>query len=308
MVRERQHWQALDTKLNKIFRLLNGRQVILWGYGQSGRFLEHIFRKRNRNLDYIIDNYKEYPSQLRIYTTSILQELDSRNCFIICAFPENEESRNILLEYGYEEYVSYIYLHKELCENDGRKISYYDWLEYFYGVDIVGAEHVEEGDNLFYSYGNDYSLMDVLDNFYFTKEDSIFDFGCGKGGPMIMFYDRGIGHVGGVEFSKDLCNIARDNLEKCSVTDYRLWNDNALNIKEELDSYNFFYMYNPFVGETFRGVIKNLEDSYLRNKRKMCLIYSGVTHHKDVIHNGYFRLAKRINNDYWNKYTNIYLI
>ena len=46
-------WQALDVKLNEIFRMLNGRQVILWGYGQSGCFLEHIFRKKNRNIDYI---------------------------------------------------------------------------------------------------------------------------------------------------------------------------------------------------------------------------------------------------------------
>ncbi len=57
-MRERQLWQMLDTELDKIFQLLNGRQAILWGHGQSGRFLEHIFRRRNRNWDYIIDNYK----------------------------------------------------------------------------------------------------------------------------------------------------------------------------------------------------------------------------------------------------------
>jgi len=308
MMKERHCWQALDAKLNRVFRMLNGRQVILWGYGQSGRFLEHVFRRKNRHFDYIIDNYQEYPSKLNVYTSSILQELDNRNCFIICAFPESDECRSILAEYGYEEYVSYINLNKELCGNDGRKISYYDWLEYYYGLDVVAGEHVENGDNNYYSYGNDYALMDVLDELCFTREDSAFDFGCGKGGPMIMFYDKGVGHVGGVEFDKDLCNIARDNLEKCGVADYKIWNDNALNIKEDLDCYNFFHMYNPFVGETFRGVIKNLEDSYLRNKRKMYLLYSGVIHHADVIHNGYFRLSKRVNNDYWNKYTNIYVL
>ena len=301
-------WQALDVKLNEIFRMLNGRQVILWGYGQSGCFLEHIFRKKNRNIDYILDNFKRFPSKLRVYTPSIIQELDNKNCFIICAFPEDDEARSFLEECGYEEYVSYINLNKELFGNDCRKLSYYDWLEYYYGADIVTGEGVGSGDNRFYSYGNDYALMDVLDDFCFTREDSVFDFGCGKGGPMIMFCDKGVGHVGGVEFDKNLYSTARVNLEKCGVADYKLWNDNALNIREELDRYNFFYMYNPFVGETFWGVIKNLEDSYLRNRRKMYLLYSGVSCHADVVHNGYFRLSKRINNDYWNKYTNIYLI
>lgn len=307
-MRTGERWQTLDAKLNEIFRMLNGRQVILWGYGQSGCFLEHIFAKKNRNIDYIIDNFKRYPSRLRVYTSSIIRELDHRNCFVICAFPEDDACRSFLAECGYEEYISYINLNKELFGNDGRKLSYYDWLEYYYGVDIVAGEGVGNGDNRFYSYGNDYALMDVLDDFCFTGEDSVFDFGCGKGGPMIMFYDKGVGHVGGVELDKNLYNTARDNLKKCGVADYKLWNDNALNIKEELDRYNFFHMYNPFVGETFRGVIKNLEDSYLRSRRKMYLLYSGVSCHTDVVRNGYFRFSKRINNDYWNKYTNIYVL
>lgn len=232
MIRERQCWQAFDAKINIILRMLNGKQMILWGYGKTGRFLEHVFRRKNRRIDYIIDNYKEYPSQLHIYTVSILQELDNRNCFIICAFPESDECTDILEEHGYEEYVSYINLNKELFGNGGRKLSYYDWLEYYYGMDLVAGKHVESGDNLFYSYGSDYALMDVLDDFCFTTEDSVFDFGCGKGGPMLMFYDRGVGHVGGVEFDKDLCDTTRDNLKKMQVADYILWNDNALNIKE----------------------------------------------------------------------------
>ncbi|MCM1415711.1 MAG: hypothetical protein NC430_07275 [bacterium] len=307
-MRPGERWQVLDVKLNEMFRMLNGRQVILWGYGQSGCFLEHIFARKNRKIDYIVDNFKRYPSRLHIYTPSFIQELDCRNCFVICTFPEDDESRSFLAECGFEEYVSYINLNKYLFGNDSRKLSYYDWLEHYYGADIVTGEGVGNGDNRFYSYGNDYALMDVLDDFSFTEEDSVFDFGCGKGGPMIMFFDKGVGHVGGVEFDKHLCDIAGDNLEKCGVTDYKLWNDNALNIREELDRYNIFFMYNPFVGNTFRGVIKNMEDSYLRNRRKMFLIYSGVTQHKDVVNNGYFRFAKRIENDYWNKYSNIYVI
>ena len=111
-------WQALDVKLNEIFRMLNGRQVILWVYGQSVCFLEHIFIKKNRNIDYILDNFKWFPSKLRVYTPSIIQELDNKNCFIICAFPEDDEARSFLEECGYEEYVSYINLNKELFGND----------------------------------------------------------------------------------------------------------------------------------------------------------------------------------------------
>lgn len=301
-------WKEFDEKLDQIFRMANGRVIILWGYGQSGQFLEHVFKRRNRILDYIIDNHKQFPAKLHVYTTNILQELDNRNCFIICAFPENDEYEAVLRKYGYEEHVSYINLSKELYGENNKRVSYYDWLEHCYGVEIVDAEYVGSGNNLYYSYGSDYALMDILDNFCFTSEDAVFDFGCGKAGSLLMLHDKGIGRIGGVELNRDLYETALENLKKCGVNEFEILNSDALNIKETLDHYNYFYMYNPFLGNTFRTVINNLEESYNRNKRKIFLLYSGATLHTEVVRNGYFRLVKRIDNDFWNNYTNIYVI
>ncbi|RKM59523.1 class I SAM-dependent methyltransferase [Butyrivibrio sp. XB500-5] len=299
-------FSEFDKKVDAIIKKSNGKTLILWGYGYSGQFFEHILNRRGKRIDYIIDNFKDYPSRFCIYTSSILDELDPGKCFVLEAFYEDEESKSVLNRCGYNN-NSYLNLITEFFGTEKKILSYYDWFEYLFELDIKAVKHNECGDGTFYSFGNDYSIIKILDEFQFMPEDGFFDFGCGKGGTLLLA-EAYCGKLGGVEYDNDLYSIAKKNFQKCGMVNYELFCDDASNIKTELDGYNYFYMYNPFNGDTFIKVIENIEESYRRKPRTITLIYSGVTCHKLVIRNEIFKFTKRIPTEYWNKYTNIYMI
>lgn len=301
-------WNEMDNRIERSIKNSNGKNIVIWGYGYSGKFIEHWFKRRNKKVEFFIDDNKDIPYQMKVFTSSILSELDPKNYFIICCFNKDDESRKTLLENGYTESQSYIYLLNCIGDGYDRKISYYDWLDYFYHTNISSPVHNAKGQNLFYSTGCDYALVDVLDDFVFSKEDSAFDFGLGKGGAAVMFSQKGCGNVAGVEIDASLCDIAKLNFEKCGIENCRIYNTDATTITEELDRYNFFHLYNPFSGDVFEKVIRNIEKSFERKNRRIILIYSGVSCHKEVVKNGKFCLVKKILNNYWSKYTNIYIM
>ena len=300
-------WTEFDKRMDEAFRQSNGKKVVVWGYGASGKFLAHYFRRKNRIIDVIIDDNANFPFEMHVFQSVILDELSSSDYFVICDFAEESNVDQILESHGYIRDVSYIWLRKWLGQEYSRKVSYYDWLDYRLGTDISEAVHNSQGDNLFYSYGSDYALVDVLDNFY-LDDQSVFDFGFGKAGTLIMFAEHKAKKIGGVEYDPQLYKIGEDNLKKCGINNYELYNMDAAKITTEIDGYTLFYMYNPFRGETFKKVISNIEESYSRNPRRILFLYSGTVQHKDVVRNGKFRLVRKIFNDYWSKYTNIYVM
>ena len=44
-------WRKFDKCIQEMFRFTNGKQVVLWGYGEAGWFIEHIFRVYNKKID-----------------------------------------------------------------------------------------------------------------------------------------------------------------------------------------------------------------------------------------------------------------
>ena len=184
-----------NTRMNQVLRNANGKKIIIWGFGYSGRFLVHYLKRKNRIVDYIIDDNLSFPEKLHVFKSTILEELDGRDCFVICCFDKEGAAEEILNERGFIKDKSYVWLKEKLGKDYTGKICYYSWLDYYYGTDIGEPKYNQRGDNVFYSYGSDYALVDVLDNFVISGE-SIFDYGVGKGGTLIMFYDRGASKVG----------------------------------------------------------------------------------------------------------------
>ncbi|WP_026506100.1 hypothetical protein [Butyrivibrio sp. NC3005] len=297
-------WLEFDRRIDNALKLSNGKRIVLWGYGSSGKFLTHYFRRKNRIIDVIIDNKADIPTQMHVYQSFILDELSEFDYFVICDFEEELEVSQMLENHGFKRNFSYIWIREWLGTTYCKKISYYDWLDFYYGTDICEPVYNSKNDNLFYSYGCDYALLDVIDNLYLDGEN-FFDFGFGKGGALILFASNGVNRIGGVEYDSELYEIGISNLKKCNINHYELFNDDASKLTTELDTYTIFNMYNPFKGEVFQRVIMNIEESYERMPRRILLLYSGVTQHKDIIRNDRFRLARKINNEYWNKYTNI---
>lgn len=122
----------------------------------------------------------------------------------------------------------------------------------------------------------------------------------------MLFQKSGVEKLGGVEYDKQLYDILLGNFKKMGIGTEHIINGDAALLENELDGYNYFFMYNPFQGETFCRVIGNLEKSWDRRKRRIIFIYSGPYCHKDVIEHGKFILSKQIYTDYSVRNVNVY--
>jgi len=306
-------WREFDKKTEELFRFTNGKQIVLWGYGRSGWFIEHLFQRKNCRIEYIVDD-GDLCRKLKLYCSFVIKDMDKDTTAVILTFKHDEKAEKFLEKAGYKKGEHYIYARDLFYgANDERPLSYYDWLEEKYGMDIGRCVYVDELEKkneeaLAYSPGVDYALPTVLGNFSFNEKDKVFDFGCGKGGALLIFNRYGISYGGGVEFDTTLYETLRDNFKKVSLDDSGIIHGDATMVSDVLDDYNYFYMYNPFEGETFRKVIRNMEESVRRRPRRITLIYAGAWLHKDVIANGLFKLAKQVYTDTWVRYVNVYTI
>lgn len=100
-------------------------------------------------------------------------------------------------------------------------VQFMEYLECFYGcnfVTSVNKEYLTEGAHN-YASSAQMEIFPILDKYhmFLTKEDAIFDFGCGKGGAMLTFLDYGFTKAGGVEFSKQLYSEANENFNKLKI-------------------------------------------------------------------------------------------
>lgn len=95
------------------------------------------------------------------------------------------------------------------------------------------------------------------------------DLGCGKGRPLMIAAKLGFGRVVGVDFSAELCAIARNNLRIAGVAGEVLCADVC-----ELqfpDGPLVVYLFNPFGSKVLHGVCENLRAS-LRSKPRQCFL------------------------------------
>ncbi|MDE7430872.1 MAG: class I SAM-dependent methyltransferase, partial [Lachnospiraceae bacterium] len=144
-------------------------------------------------------------------------------------------------------------------------------------------------------------LNNVLDDLKITSEDCILDLGCGKGYLLKFFSRKGFKKVGGVEISKELCEIARNNLNKEQIKNFEIYNENAITFNK-YEEYNYIYMFNPFPSSIMKTVIQNIEAA-ITNDRDLIIIYHNPICHNNVVSNGRFKLV----NKYKGKSTEYYV-
>jgi SAM-dependent methyltransferase len=126
-------------------------------------------------------------------------------------------------------------------------------------------------------------LMAKLD----LPKDGVFvDLGSGKGRALLIAAQFGFQKIVGVEFSRELCRIASENVRafarrtgvmvridivESDVANYCLQNDQ-----------NIFFMNNPFYGVVLDGVLDKMRESVTRFPRKIWLIYNNPLCHEAV--------------------------
>jgi SAM-dependent methyltransferase len=133
-------------------------------------------------------------------------------------------------------------------------------------------------------YGTNYqrskpgSLKRVLQDLEVEYAKYVFvDVGCGKGLPLLAACECDFKKVVGLEFSPELCAIARRNVE---IVGAKLGVTASVEVQcVDAVKWTFppeplvVYLFNPFKPPILRRFLKNLEDSYRSVPRDIVLIY-----------------------------------
>ncbi len=103
-------------------------------------------------------------------------------------------------------------------------------------------------------------------------DGTFIDFGSGKGRVLIMAAKIEFKRIVGVEFSKELCDIACLNLNKTKLQNVEVIHMDA---SEYIipDNASVFFFFNPFDEEVFSKVLSNINKSISKNPRKAYFIY-----------------------------------
>lgn len=136
-------------------------------------------------------------------------------------------------------------------------------------------------------------LLQLLNTLNLPRDSNFVDIGSGKGRVLLIASQYGFRKVVGIEFSGELCAIARKNVEAFSR------NARPLSVIEVIETdatkYRFgaedrvFFMYNPFDAFILAKVVDNIQSSLEENPRKAWLIYNTPLHHEVIKSAGLFQ-------------------
>jgi 16S rRNA G966 N2-methylase RsmD len=127
-------------------------------------------------------------------------------------------------------------------------------------------------------------LRSLLVKLNLPKDGVFIDLGSGKGRVLLIAAQSGFQRINGVEYSPQLCQIARENIKVF----LRRTQINARMEVIEADAATFpidrecnvIFMYHPFEKVVLTEVLANLRNSLLRFPRKIWVIYHNPVDHE----------------------------
>lgn len=122
------------------------------------------------------------------------------------------------------------------------------------------------------------------------KLSHFLDIGCGKGRAMCVAAHNDFIDLTGIDFSKELCEQAKKNLEavKKDIPSlyYNIINNDAFYYEIPV-SVNCIFLFNPFDETIMSGVIENIDISLEKRPRDIYIIYLNPLNKKQFLANGY---------------------
>ena len=116
------------------------------------------------------------------------------------------------------------------------------------------------------------------------------DIGCGKGRALCVAAHQGFKKVTGLDFARDLCEAAKENLsitkQQIQKFEYKIINNDAFyfEIPDDVDCIFFF---NPFDEIIMSGVVNNIAKSLQNHPRKISIIYINPLHKEYFLKAGF---------------------
>ena len=147
-------------------------------------------------------------------------------------------------------------------------------------------EHAE-----LYQGANYFLLEKVFDHLQTIEANqNILDYGCGKGRVLAVAAYFGFRKITGVEFAKELCEVARKNIipvqQKFPEKIFNVIHANAVDHKIEYDT-NVFFFFNPFDEVVMLAVVKNILQSLKDNPREVYVVYINPVHKEIFLSAGF---------------------
>ncbi len=158
-----------------------------------------------------------------------------------------------------------------------------------YGINTTGADelHTLEEQGIDISHATIYMpvsytlLEEIFEQLPVTIHRHFLDLGCGKGRALCIAAHKGFKRVTGLDFARDLCDTAKENLnitkQKIPALEYKVINNDAFyfEIPDDVDCIFFF---NPFDEIIMSGVVNNIFISLKNNPRKLTILYVNPLH------------------------------
>lgn len=136
-------------------------------------------------------------------------------------------------------------------------------------------------------------LKKAFDDLQIDKTWALLDAGCGTGYVLYKLNEQ-FKCVYGYELNSECCDIARRNLKSAGVKNFEIFNKNINDIDIDfLTNINVFYMYNPFLGTTFKNFIMKIVKSIEKKDRPVYIVYANSVYRNTVLrYNKIFNLVK----------------
>jgi len=138
-----------------------------------------------------------------------------------------------------------------------------------------------------YMPGGSIYLSRVLKKLKINENDSGIDLGCGLGSVMFYMAKFPFKRISGIEFSYELSEGCKNNLEKLNDSRLNLFYGDAGEF-DSFDDYNYIFMFNPFGLEIIRKVINNISKSYKSIPRIITLIYKNPVYDNEILEYDFF--------------------
>jgi SAM-dependent methyltransferase len=167
-----------------------------------------------------------------------------------------------------------------------------------YGINTTGADelHKLEKQGIDISHATIYMpvsytlLEEIFEQLPATIRRHFLDLGCGKGRALCVAAHIGFKQVTGLDFARDLCEAAKENLtitkQEIPVLEYKVINNDAFYF-EIPDDVDCIFLFNPFDEIIMSAVVNNICTSLQNSPRKISIIYVNPLHKEQFLKAGF---------------------